>query len=51
MQFEFDLISTATDNFSPETKLGEGGFGEVFKGYLNGTFVAVKRLSIVSYWI
>ncbi len=38
----------ATNNFSTERKLGEGGFGEVFKGMLNGTFVAVKRLSIVS---
>ena len=39
---------SATNNFSPNAKLGEGGFGEVYKGMLHGSFVAVKRLSIVS---
>ncbi|TYH74728.1 hypothetical protein ES332_D05G422200v1 [Gossypium tomentosum] len=44
--FSFDSISLATDNFSSENKLGEGGFGPVYKGkLLNGQEIAVKRLS------
>ncbi|KAF8017699.1 hypothetical protein BT93_H2787 [Corymbia citriodora subsp. variegata] len=39
-------IQIATNDFSCENKLGEGGFGEVFKGRLpNGQQIAVKRLS------
>ena len=29
--FNFATISKATHNFSPENKLGEGGFGPVYK--------------------
>ena len=29
--FSFSSVSTATDNFSVENKLGEGGFGPVYK--------------------
>ena len=29
--FSFACIAKATINFSPETKLGEGGFGPVYK--------------------
>ena len=29
--FSFSSVSTATDNFSIENKLGEGGFGPVYK--------------------
>ncbi|CAN6452143.1 unnamed protein product [Victoria cruziana] len=39
-------IQNATSNFSEENKLGEGGYGPVYKGKLpNGQEVAVKRLS------
>ncbi|KAG4204058.1 hypothetical protein ERO13_A04G024400v2 [Gossypium hirsutum] len=44
--FSFASVSTATENFSLENKLGEGGFGPVYKGkLLNGKEIAVKRLS------
>ena len=29
--FEFKVLATATDNFSPRNKLGQGGFGPVYK--------------------
>ncbi|CAN1843964.1 Receptor-like serine/threonine-protein kinase SD1-8 [Linum perenne] len=40
-------VLAATDNFSEANKLGEGGFGPVYKGILHpdGQEVAVKRLS------
>ncbi|KAL3503341.1 hypothetical protein ACH5RR_037790 [Cinchona calisaya] len=44
--FELSRIIKATDNFSFNNKLGEGGFGPVYKGLLEeGQEVAVKRLS------
>ncbi|XP_031284007.1 G-type lectin S-receptor-like serine/threonine-protein kinase CES101 [Pistacia vera] len=44
--FDFQVISAATDNFSTHNKLGEGGFGPVYKGQLpDGQEVAIKRLS------
>ncbi|CAJ2648771.1 unnamed protein product [Trifolium pratense] len=47
--FEFQEISTATNNFNPSNKIGHGGFGSVYKGQLrNGLEIAVKRLSRVS---
>ncbi|KAK9750269.1 hypothetical protein RND81_02G183100 [Saponaria officinalis] len=45
-QFSYDTLSKATDRFHPSRKLGEGGFGPVFKGKLvDGREVAVKMLS------
>ncbi|WRX27713.1 Serine-threonine/tyrosine-protein kinase [Theobroma cacao] len=44
--FEFATIQAATDNFSAANKIGEGGFGPVYKGELqSGQEVAVKRLA------
>ncbi|KAJ8442268.1 hypothetical protein Cgig2_011191 [Carnegiea gigantea] len=45
LQFDINTIGAATHNFSIDDKLGEGGFGEVYKGKLaSGQEVAVKRL-------
>ncbi|XP_022139941.1 cysteine-rich receptor-like protein kinase 10 [Momordica charantia] len=46
LQFDFNTIDAATNKFSEENRLGEGGFGAVYKGRLeNGQEIAVKRLS------
>ncbi|KAK4360986.1 hypothetical protein RND71_019938 [Anisodus tanguticus] len=46
LQWDFSKIRVATDNFSNANKLGQGGFGPVYKGkLLNGQEVAVKRLA------
>ncbi|KAF7130804.1 hypothetical protein RHSIM_Rhsim10G0181800 [Rhododendron simsii] len=43
--FSYKDLKSATQNFSNETKLGEGGFGDVYKGTLkDGIIVAVKKL-------
>ncbi|XP_017978700.1 PREDICTED: G-type lectin S-receptor-like serine/threonine-protein kinase At4g27290 [Theobroma cacao] len=47
--FSLATVLTATDNFCCENKLGEGGFGPVYKGILaEGQEIAVKRLSETS---
>ncbi|ESQ35724.1 hypothetical protein EUTSA_v10006804mg [Eutrema salsugineum] len=44
--FEMHTIQTATNDFSISNKLGQGGFGTVYKGKLkDGKEIAVKRLS------
>ncbi|KAL2932192.1 hypothetical protein RDABS01_037602 [Bienertia sinuspersici] len=46
---KFEKLVVATDNFSESKKLGQGGFGAVYKGELeDGQEVAVKRLSRAS---
>ncbi|KAG8099745.1 hypothetical protein GUJ93_ZPchr0013g33885 [Zizania palustris] len=40
-----ESLQVATDNFDESKKLGEGGFGAVYKGLLSGQEVAVKRLA------
>lgn len=55
LQFSFQELKSATGNFRPDSILGEGGFGFVFKGWVeengtaparpgSGTTVAVKSL-------
>ncbi|XVF75335.1 hypothetical protein PTKIN_Ptkin13bG0179700 [Pterospermum kingtungense] len=54
--FNFSELRTATRNFRPDSVLGEGGFGCVFKGWIDensltaakpgtGMVIAVKRLN------
>ncbi|KAL1535609.1 Interface between microtubules and kinetochore protein [Salvia divinorum] len=54
--FSFNDLRTATRNFRPDSVLGEGGFGCVFKGWIDettfkaakpgtGMVIAVKRLN------
>ncbi|MED6131483.1 hypothetical protein PIB30_010236 [Stylosanthes scabra] len=48
-QFEFERLAIATNNFHLSNKLGQGGFGPVYKGTLeDGQEIAVKRLSRAS---
>ncbi|KAI3798935.1 hypothetical protein L1987_34220 [Smallanthus sonchifolius] len=46
-RFSYDDLVSATNNFSNDRKLGEGGFGCVYKGYLSreNMAVAVKKIS------
>ncbi|XP_065870680.1 receptor-like serine/threonine-protein kinase At4g25390 [Euphorbia lathyris] len=42
-RFSYSTLRRATDSFSPSLRLGQGGFGSVFRGSLpNGQVVAVK---------
>eukprot|EP00268_Persea_americana_P046246 TRINITY_DN475_c0_g1_i4.p1 TRINITY_DN475_c0_g1~~TRINITY_DN475_c0_g1_i4.p1 ORF type:complete len:147 (+),score=28.71 TRINITY_DN475_c0_g1_i4:287-727(+) len=47
--YSYKELRTATKDFSPANKIGEGGFGSVYKGRLKGgQVVAVKVLSAES---
>ncbi|XP_059449674.1 G-type lectin S-receptor-like serine/threonine-protein kinase At4g03230 isoform X2 [Corylus avellana] len=47
--FDLESILAATNNFSDANKLGEGGYGPVYKGtFSGGQQIALKRLSCVS---
>ncbi|XP_059660386.1 G-type lectin S-receptor-like serine/threonine-protein kinase At1g11330 [Cornus florida] len=44
--FSFEMLEIATNKFDVANKLGQGGFGPVYKGKLqSGQEVAIKRLS------
>ncbi|CAN6348420.1 unnamed protein product [Urochloa humidicola] len=49
-RFSYDELATATGNFSNDRRLGRGGFGSVYRGFLADTNreVAVKRVSETS---
>ncbi|KAI8532439.1 hypothetical protein RHMOL_Rhmol11G0214400 [Rhododendron molle] len=46
-KFSYSQLSLATNNFEEGQKLGEGGFGGVYRGFLreSKTYIAVKRIS------
>lgn len=43
MNFSFKELKTATRNFSPDFVLGEGGFGKVFKGWIDTDTLSATR--------
>ncbi|KAG5628322.1 hypothetical protein H5410_000039 [Solanum commersonii] len=47
--FKFEVLAMSANQFHDNNKLGQGGFGLVYKGVLaDGVEIAVKRLSTVS---
>ncbi|WZY77990.1 hypothetical protein YC2023_024374 [Brassica napus] len=47
--FAYSELKSATQDFNPSNKLGEGGFGSVYRGNLaDGREIAVKMLSVGS---
>eukprot|EP00253_Pinus_taeda_P022151 PITA_22151 len=49
IRFPLEALREATDNFDKNKKLGEGGFGPVYKGITReGKAIAVKKLSVKS---
>lgn len=44
--FAFAELRSATRNFRPDTVLGEGGFGRVFKGYIDAETLAPSRVGV-----
>ncbi|XVE77149.1 hypothetical protein DITRI_Ditri13aG0038200 [Diplodiscus trichospermus] len=43
-EFSFSEIEEATCNFDPKLKIGEGGYGIIYKGLLRHTTAAIKML-------
>lgn len=42
--FGYDELAAAADGFSESNLLGQGGFGQVYKGTVRGQEVAIKKL-------
>ncbi|XP_038681018.1 L-type lectin-domain containing receptor kinase IX.1-like [Tripterygium wilfordii] len=49
-KFLYNELAEATKNFAEEEKLGEGGFGAVYRGFLKelNSYIAVKKISSAS---
>ena len=45
MMYNHAELEEATDKFSPDKRVGKGGFGVVYKGVLRHVLVAVKDVS------
>jgi chromosome segregation ATPase len=43
-EFSLSEIEEATESFNESMKIGEGGYGNIYKGILRQTKVAIKRL-------
>ncbi|KAJ0717506.1 putative protein kinase RLK-Pelle-RLCK-IXb family [Helianthus annuus] len=43
-EFSFSEVKEATRNFDPSLKIGEGGYGSIFRGFIRHTEVAIKML-------
>lgn len=43
-EFSASELEKATNNFHPSQKIGEGGYGPVYRGFLGQTAVAIKVL-------
>ena len=47
MQFSKQELSDATRDFDVDLKVGEGGFGTVYKGSLRGTFFTYRCKDVI----
>ncbi|MED6137174.1 hypothetical protein PIB30_062623 [Stylosanthes scabra] len=45
-EFLYQELANATNNFSLANKIGQGGFGEVYYGVLNGEKAAIKKMDM-----
>ncbi|XP_058220961.1 U-box domain-containing protein 33-like isoform X1 [Rhododendron vialii] len=45
LSFSLHEIEGATGNFDPSMKIGQGGYGSVYRGFLRHTQVAIKTLT------
>ncbi|KAI3740924.1 hypothetical protein L2E82_31399 [Cichorium intybus] len=48
VEFTYEELAKATDEFSLANKIGQGGFGAVYYGELRGEKAAIKKMDIQS---